>query len=298
MTTKEPSRKQVIISISNNNKAKFMEFSSLYITNLNRNLKNIKSDILTGFVYINQADITIVTNKVALSLDLQTIEKYIKNANYIDSNKVNILCLPQSKSYLKIIGIYYLLENTNTIISLDIVKEIIKSNHIFNNIVVASKPCIIKVSPKLDMAIIQLDIWNVQSSSKTKELINRCFNIGNHIIIISDTNINSRISQCKNCWKVTFSCRVQGSKCIKCNGPHKMEHHCQFAQCCKANFKTNPPRLKTKQSELCSYSFKCLNCKGKYQADLNTCPFQKYCFNREQYFKKYQELQNIRAEIN
>lgn len=154
MTTKEPSRKQVIISISNNNKAKFMEFSSLYITNLNRNLKNIKSDILTGFVYINQADITIVTNKVALSLDLQTIEKYIKNANYIDSNKVNILCLPQSKSYLKIIGIYYLLENTNTIISLDIVKEIIKSNHIFNNIVVASKPCIIKVSPKLDMAII------------------------------------------------------------------------------------------------------------------------------------------------
>ncbi len=87
MTTKEPSRKQVIISISNNNKAKFMEFSSLYITNLNRNLKNIKSDILTGFVYINQADITIVTNKVALSLDLQTIEKYIKNANYIDSNK-------------------------------------------------------------------------------------------------------------------------------------------------------------------------------------------------------------------
>jgi len=35
---------------------------------------------------------------------------------------------------------------------------IIKSNHIFNNIVVVSKPYIIKVSPKSDIAIIWLDI--------------------------------------------------------------------------------------------------------------------------------------------
>jgi len=115
-----------------------MESSSLHITNLNKTLKNIKSDILTGFAYMNQADITIVTNKVVLSLDFQTIEKDIKNTNHIDSNKVNILCLPQSKSYLKIIGISYLLENTNTLISLDIVKKIIKSNHIFNNIIVVA----------------------------------------------------------------------------------------------------------------------------------------------------------------
>jgi len=71
-----------------------------------------------------------------LPLDFQTIEKYVKNANYIETDKVEATYLPQSKLYLKIIGIPYLLENTNTLILADIVESIIKSNHIFNNIVV------------------------------------------------------------------------------------------------------------------------------------------------------------------
>ena len=70
MTTKELSRKQVIISMSNDNKTKFMEFSSSHITNLNRTLKNIKLDILADFVCIDQAGITIITNKVTSFLGL------------------------------------------------------------------------------------------------------------------------------------------------------------------------------------------------------------------------------------
>ena len=92
--------------------------------------------------------------------------------------------LPQLKLYLKIIGIPYLVENTNIPISSDVIKSIIKSNHIFNNIIVTSKSYIIKVLSKLDMEIIWLDIWDVQSSSKANRLINRCFNIGSHIVII------------------------------------------------------------------------------------------------------------------
>jgi len=48
--------------------------------------------------------------------------------------------LPQSKSYLKIIGISYFLENTNTSISTDVIKMIIEDNYIFNNTAVALKP--------------------------------------------------------------------------------------------------------------------------------------------------------------
>ena len=139
---------------------------------------------MADFVCINQTGIIIVTNKVASPLDLQTIGKYIKNTNFIDSNKVNVPCLPQSKLYLKIIGISYLLENTNTSILPDVVESIIKNNHIFNYIIVISKPYIIKVSPKSDIAIIWLDIQDVQSNSKAKGLINRCFNIGSHIATI------------------------------------------------------------------------------------------------------------------
>ena len=98
----------------------------------------------------------IVTNKVALSLNLQTIERYVKNANQIDSDKVKTSQL--SQSYLKIISISYLLKNTNISISADMVKTIIKSNYIFNNIVVTLKLKMIKVFLKLNMAIIWLDI--------------------------------------------------------------------------------------------------------------------------------------------
>ena len=99
-----------------------------------------------------------MTNKVAFSLDLQIIEKYVKNTNLIDLDNFDTLWLPQSKSYLKIIGILYLLENTNIPISANVVEIIIKENHIFNNIAVALRLWIIKVLPKLDIAIIWPDI--------------------------------------------------------------------------------------------------------------------------------------------
>ena len=63
--------------------------------------------------------------------------------------------------------------------------------------------------------------------------------------------MNSEVLQCKNCWKwehSTFSCRIQGSKCIKCNSPHKSENHCEFGWYCKANAKTNPHVLKLKKA--------------------------------------------------
>ena len=87
-------------------------------------------------------------------LDLQTIEKYVKNFNHIDVENVKVPQLPQSKSYLKIIGIPHMMENTNTPILADAVKTIIKNNHIFNNIAIASRSCIIKFFPKSDMVII------------------------------------------------------------------------------------------------------------------------------------------------
>ena len=70
------------------------------------------------------------------------------------------------------------------------IKDIIKQNQIFDNIVLASKLYIIKVSPKSDIAIIWLNIWSVQSGNKIKDLINRCFNVENNITTIRGMNIN------------------------------------------------------------------------------------------------------------
>lgn len=62
-------------------------------------------------------------------------------------------CLPQSKFYLKIINILYILENTDMLINSSIVESIIKSTHIFNDVLLAFKPQVIKESLKSDMAI-------------------------------------------------------------------------------------------------------------------------------------------------
>ena len=190
ITMKSLSRKQVIIPMSNENKTIFMESLSAYITNLNRAPKGIKSEVMADFVCSNHVGIIIITNKVAFPLNLQTIEKYIKNSNHIDVEKVKVSYLPQLKSYLKIIGILYIIENTNTPISADVVETTIKNNHIFNNIVIASKPHIIKVSLKSDMVIIWLDIWDVQSGSYVRGIINRCFNIERYIATIRGVNMN------------------------------------------------------------------------------------------------------------
>ena len=152
--------------------------------------------------------------------------------------------LPKSKSYLKITGIpFFPHVNFQEKLSSNDIEMILKQNHIFDNIYLASKLRVIKVSPKSDMAIVWIDIWDVQSGVNAKMLINRCFNVGNYIATIWGANMNPGIPQCKNCWKwghSTFSCRVQGAKCVKCNGPHKSEHHRKFGWCCKATVKTNP----------------------------------------------------------
>jgi len=154
MTTKGPSHKQVIVPIDSNNMVKFIFSSSNYIININRLLKNIKSEYKTNYIRVEKSGIIIVTNKVMSPLDLQTIEKYVKNSNQIDVNKIEFSWLPQSKSYLKIISLLYFIDNTNISIKADMIEKILKNNHVFNNILLASQPRIIKVFPKLDIAII------------------------------------------------------------------------------------------------------------------------------------------------
>ena len=126
----------------------------------------------------------------------------MKNASDINTLQVEDSRLPKSKLYLKIIGIpYYPMINSQDKLTSSDVETILKQNHIFDNISLASRPRVIKASPKSDMAIVWIDVWNVQSGKNAKMLINRCFNIGNYIATIREANMNPGVPQCKNCWK-------------------------------------------------------------------------------------------------
>jgi len=145
--------------MSSNNMVKFMKNSFIHVANINRNLKNTKSEVAVDFIRVDLVGITIVTNKVSQASDLTTIESYVKNLESIDSSQVDMPRLPQSKSYLKIIGIpYFPNGNIQDHLNSSDIENIIKQNYIFNNITLMSKQRVIKVSPKLNMAIIWINI--------------------------------------------------------------------------------------------------------------------------------------------
>ena len=118
------------------------------------------------------------------------------------------------------------------------------------------------------MAIIWIDIWDTQSRSNAKKVINQWFNIGSFITTVCGANMNPDVPQCKNCWKWGHTvgvCHIQEFKCVRYNSSHLTEHHHHFAWCCKANNKINLPRLETKKGEPCPHMFKYLNYKDCYK---------------------------------
>jgi len=135
-------------------------------------LKNIKSDTIVDFIHINYPSLIVTTNKVASPFNLSIVKSYIKNTNFIDSNNIQSACLLQSKSYLKILDILYLIKSTDTPIDSSMIELVIKSTHIFGNIHITSKLQVIKVSPKSDIVIVWINIWDFQSSTSIKTLIN------------------------------------------------------------------------------------------------------------------------------
>jgi len=152
--TKSLSRKQVIIPVSSQISERIMVKLNKHIANINRVLKDIKSNIIADFICADNINMVIITNKVTANLDLDIIKKYIKNINEVDISKIMSTRLSQSKSYLNILSISYYVKDTNLPITSDIIERVLQTTYIFNDIVLAFHPHIIKASPKSDIAVI------------------------------------------------------------------------------------------------------------------------------------------------
>ena len=140
MTTKRLSRRQILVSISLSNSAKIMTIFSKHVTNINKVFRIIKSDVMADFICADNCGLTITTNKVVFPLYFNRIEKYIKSVDTIDFEESMVSQLSQSKSYLWILSILYLIKNTNILINADLVEQVLKSTHIFNDIILVFRP--------------------------------------------------------------------------------------------------------------------------------------------------------------
>jgi len=95
ITTKGSSRKQIIIPMSISNTERIIAQSNVHITNIDKLLKDVKSEILADCICSNNKGIVIITNKIAVLFDLSIVEKYIKELNNVNSDNVISSKLPQ-----------------------------------------------------------------------------------------------------------------------------------------------------------------------------------------------------------
>ena len=65
MTTKDPFRKQVIVLMSSDNNSNFMKNSAIYVANINRQLRNAKSEVLVDYIHSDPLGISVITSKVS-----------------------------------------------------------------------------------------------------------------------------------------------------------------------------------------------------------------------------------------
>ena len=289
MTTRGQSRREVIIPMTRANAELIVNSAHIHTTNVNKCLKNSNSNIVADFIHFNINGIIITTNKPASDLDLSTIEKYLKSMQNVIPESIESPHLPKSKSYMKIIRLPY--SSELGVLSPDYIEGILVKSHLFKDMTLVSKPHVIKASPKLDKAVVWVDIWDSQSGSCVKNIINCRFNVERFIATVRETNMNPGVPQCKNYWKwghSTLSCRSHVFRYTKCYGAHDTKHHREKAWCCMENKKTN--RVVTIADEPCPYIFKCVNCKGDHQADSYSCPYWHNRFNRDWHSKKQQEL--------
>jgi len=107
-----------------------MAKANTYVTNINRLLKEVKSTISIDFIHTDNKGILITINNIASAFDLNIIRFYMRELNNVNHNDIKSPCLPQSKSYLKVLGISYLVKHTNLPIFFDIIENVIVTNFI------------------------------------------------------------------------------------------------------------------------------------------------------------------------
>jgi len=88
ITTKGLSRKQVIILMSKVNVDNILALANEYVTNINRALKNVKSNVIVDFICLDNLGIIIISNLVVSQLDLQVMKRYVKSIDNVSSDEV------------------------------------------------------------------------------------------------------------------------------------------------------------------------------------------------------------------
>jgi hypothetical protein len=155
----------------------------------------------------------------------------------------------------------------NVPITSELVAEAMKHHELVDNFVLPSPPRITRNTKDSDSCTVWFDLWDLQNGKWAVPLVNRHINIGGWTSTIWATSMHPGVPQCHNCWRwghPMHKCYAHVPCCPKCGGTHCLENHRSHGSCCKAHPKMNPPQEAMAPGEPCTYTFKCLNCKGDH----------------------------------
>jgi hypothetical protein len=141
--------------------------------------------------------------------------------------------------------------------------------------------------------MVYLNISDSVSGARAKALLRQSVQFGWYIAHFRAARANPGMALCSHCWHwghpESACCTPQG-RCPTCSGPHRKEHHCTLAGCCKGNPNANPPILPTAEGLPCPHPVRCLNCCKAHAADDHKCDFWCHCFDSEWIKAHYAEV--------
>jgi len=158
MTTQGPTRHQVLIPLTPAAAEMMVANAASTVQSCNKGLVSACSKLRVESVHKTWDGVSMSTNSVAFAAELEVIKQWLKKtANLGDVTEVEPH-LSQSKSFLKILGIPYWDSKISLPVTLAQVAEALSSSPLFESVILASMPHIMKASPSSDMFVIWIDI--------------------------------------------------------------------------------------------------------------------------------------------
>ncbi|KAF9439604.1 hypothetical protein P691DRAFT_690255 [Macrolepiota fuliginosa MF-IS2] len=198
----------------------------------------------------------LVTTTVASQANLEVIRLGFKAASPPGTKFYP--CLPQSKSYLKVIDIPFFKTLPYASVNAKGVTEHHPATYIVEGDVRAAfaqsplaphlnlvdKPRIVRTSRASDMCTTWFKIWDSQQGTSAQYLVGCTIMVNGVGSPIYAAKVNQGKSLCQKCWHwghPTNMCRHLGYICPVCGGPHQRDHHRMLCGPHKGNPKANPP---------------------------------------------------------
>jgi len=270
------------------------------MSNINQELARQKRSVKVESAEDIRGALTMVTSVVPDEDDLKILQTLFETSYKakIAAGEMTIRVeIPSSKSCLKINDFPYYNgfnpENEPVKWTGESLKKVLDQSPYGREIKLynGSMPRISRNSRKSDTGTVWFDIHDSRGGLSAQNLAKKTFMYGHHHLRIMPAEKVSGLPLCQRCWRFGHrsdakSCPFRGVFCARCGEPHRTENHRQFANCCKANPKADPP-IAANTEATCSHAPRCVNCGKAHRSDDPACKFWKSRFDHQWIWKRY-----------